>query len=183
MSFSFLATSLGWLLGQSVISGYCSGGKLMPAIPSSVKSRLAWNGSVLLPNDQFAILCSISKKNSLSTPWPCWSCGPAARILCFLELNSLQPSVFVSGFPGGSDGKESICNAGDLGLIPGLGRSPGGGHGNHSSILACRIPMDRGVWWASVYRVTKSRTQLSDGLCIINLPNWTPYPCFLYLLW
>ena len=34
------------------------------------------------------------------------------------------------GFPGGSDGKESTCNAGDLGLIPGLGRSPGGGHGN-----------------------------------------------------
>ena len=34
------------------------------------------------------------------------------------------------GFPGGSDGKESACNAGNLGLIPGLGRSPGGGHGN-----------------------------------------------------
>ena len=34
------------------------------------------------------------------------------------------------GFPGGSDGKESTCNVGDLGFIPGLGRSPGGGHGN-----------------------------------------------------
>ena len=34
------------------------------------------------------------------------------------------------GFPGGSHSKESACNAGDLGLIPGLGRSPGGGHGN-----------------------------------------------------
>ena len=34
------------------------------------------------------------------------------------------------GFPGGSDGKESACNAGDLGLIPGLGKFPGGGHGN-----------------------------------------------------
>ena len=34
------------------------------------------------------------------------------------------------GFPGGSDGKESTCSAGNLGLIPGLGRSPGGGHGN-----------------------------------------------------
>ena len=40
------------------------------------------------------------------------------------------------GFPGGSAGKESACNAGNLGLIPGLGISPGGGHGNHSSILA-----------------------------------------------
>ena len=36
----------------------------------------------------------------------------------------------VVGFPGGSDGKESACNAGDLGLVPGLGRSAGGGHGN-----------------------------------------------------
>ena len=44
-------------------------------------------------------------------------------------------------FPGGgSDRKESACNAGDLGLIPGLGRSPGGGHGTPSSILIWRIP-------------------------------------------
>ena len=40
------------------------------------------------------------------------------------------------GFPGGSARKESACNAGNLGLIPGLGISPGGGHGNHSSTLA-----------------------------------------------
>ena len=44
------------------------------------------------------------------------------------------------GFLGGSDGKESTCNVGDLGSIPGLGRSPGEGNGNHSSILAWRIP-------------------------------------------
>ena len=44
------------------------------------------------------------------------------------------------GFPGGSDGKESTCNAGDLGSIPGSGRSPGRGHTTHSSILAWRIP-------------------------------------------
>ena len=44
------------------------------------------------------------------------------------------------GFPGGSDGKESACNAGDQGSIPGLGRSPEGGHANPSSILAWRIP-------------------------------------------
>ena len=37
---------------------------------------------------------------------------------------------YCEGFPGGSDGKESACSTGDLGLIPGLGRSPGGGHGN-----------------------------------------------------
>ena len=62
------------------------------------------------------------------------------------------------GFLGGSDGKESACNAGDLGLIPGLGRSPGGGHGNPLSILAWRIPMDRGAWWATVRGFAKSQT-------------------------
>ena len=44
------------------------------------------------------------------------------------------------GFPGGSDGKESAGNAGDLGSIPGLGQSPGGGHATHFSILAWEIP-------------------------------------------
>ena len=44
------------------------------------------------------------------------------------------------GFSGGSDGKESTCNAGDLGLIPGLGRSPGEGNGNPLHILVWRIP-------------------------------------------
>ena len=44
------------------------------------------------------------------------------------------------GFPGGSEGKASACNAGDPGSIPGSGRSPGEGNGNHSSILAWKIP-------------------------------------------
>ena len=57
-------------------------------------------------------------------------------------------------FSGGSDSKESACNVGDLASIPGLGRFPGGeGMATHSSILAWRIPMDRGVWRATVYRV------------------------------
>ena len=102
------------------------------------------------------------------------------------------------GFPGGLDGKGPTCNAGDLDLIPGLGRSPGEGIGyplqyswaslvaqlvknppamwetwvrslgwevplkegraTHSSILAWRIPMDRGAWRAIVSGVTKSQT-------------------------
>jgi len=65
-------------------------------------------------------------------------------------------------FPDGSNGKESTCNVKDLGSIPGLGRSPGEGHGHHFSILAWRIPMDRGAWWARVHGVAKSWTQLSD---------------------
>ena len=50
----------------------------------------------------------------------------------------------------------------DAGSIPGLGRSPGGGHGNPLSILAWRIPMDRGGWRATVHGVTKSQFTLSD---------------------
>ena len=76
------------------------------------------------------------------------------------------------GFPSGSVGKESTCNAGeDLGLIPGLGRSPGGEHGNHSSILAWRIPMERGAWWVTVHRVTKSRMWLSDQAELMVQPS------------
>ena len=52
------------------------------------------------------------------------------------------------GLPYSSDGKESVCNAGDPDSIPGSGRSPGEGSDNHSSILAWRISMDRGAWWA-----------------------------------
>ena len=64
----------------------------------------------------------------------------------------------ILGFPGGSDGKESACHAGDLGLIPGLGRSPGEGHGNLLGILAWKILLDRGAWWATVLGVAKSQT-------------------------
>ena len=46
-------------------------------------------------------------------------------------------------------------NAADLGLIPGLGRSPGGGQGNPLQYFACIIPMDRGAWWATVHRVVE----------------------------
>ena len=61
------------------------------------------------------------------------------------------------GFPGGSDGKESACNAGDQSLIPGSGRS---GEGNGNPLL--KNSMERGAWWATVDGVTKTQTQLRD---------------------
>ena len=110
----------------------------------------------------------------------------------------MQINGEVQGFPGSSAGKESTCNAGDPGLIPGSGRSPGKGIGyplqyswaflvsqtvknlpamwetcvqslgwedpleegmaTHSSILAWRIPVDRGAWQAAAHGVAKSRT-------------------------
>ena len=65
-------------------------------------------------------------------------------------------------FPGGSDGKESACNAGDPGLIPGLGRTPGEGTGNPLQYSCLENSMERGVWWATVHGVTESQTRLSD---------------------
>ena len=64
--------------------------------------------------------------------------------------------------PGGSEVKGSACNAGDLGSIPGLGRSTGEGNGNPLQYSYLENPMDRGAWWATVHGVTKSRAQLSD---------------------
>ena len=64
-------------------------------------------------------------------------------------------------FPGSSDSKQSACNAGDLGLIPGLGRSPGEGNGNPLQYSCLGNPMDRGAWWATVHGVTESQTRLS----------------------
>ena len=64
--------------------------------------------------------------------------------------------------PGDSDGKESACNAGDLGSIPGWGRSPGEGKGNPFQYSCLGNPMDKGTWQATVQGVTKSQTQLSN---------------------
>ena len=68
----------------------------------------------------------------------------------------------VLDFSGGSDDKESACNAGDMGSIPGLGRSPGEGNGYPLQYFCLENSMDRGIWSATVYWVPKSWTQLSD---------------------
>ena len=62
------------------------------------------------------------------------------------------------GSPGGSNGEESPCHVGDPGSIPGLGRSPGGGHGNPLQYSCLENPMDGGAWKATAHGVTKSWT-------------------------
>ena len=74
----------------------------------------------------------------------------------FPKINTLFQFSLVVGFPGGSDGKESTCNAENLGLIPGLGRSLQGGHGNSLQYSCLRIPIDRRAWRVTVHGVTKS---------------------------
>ena len=81
------------------------------------------------------------------------------RLSNWTELN------YMSGLPKWLSSKEYPCNAGDtgdMGLIPGLGRSIGGGNNNPLQYSCLENPMDRGVWRATVNRVAKSRTQLRD---------------------
>ena len=63
-------------------------------------------------------------------------------------------------FPCSSLDKESTCNAGDPGSIPGLGRSPGEGNGSPLQPPCLKNPMDRGTWWATVHGVAQSPTRL-----------------------
>ena len=65
-------------------------------------------------------------------------------------------------FPHGSDIKESACNVGDPGSIPGSGRAPGEGNGHPLQYSCLENPIDRGVWWGTIHGVTKSRTRLRD---------------------
>ena len=93
---------------------------------------------------------------------------------CFcLRLQKARPLLFPFGrtnreetgvqlsFPGGSDGKESACSAGDPGSIPRSGRSTGEGHGNPLQYSCLENPIDREAWRATVHGATKSRTQQS----------------------
>ena len=98
----------------------------------------------------------------------CFLCIPPPPTT-FLENNKINNLLtFLSKFykkifPGGPDGKdnESTFIAGDLGSIPGSGRSPGERNGNLLQHSCLENPVDRGAWRATVHRVTKSRTRLS----------------------
>ena len=73
------------------------------------------------------------------------------------------------GYPGGSGGKESACNAWEKGSIPRLGRSPGGGYGNPLQYSCLEHPMDRGTWQATVHGVTEADT--SEPLTLQHPPR------------
>ena len=107
-----------------------------------------------LENSSQIFLLPSSSWEELTMPFPLF--------LPSVHLNN-DMYLYIWGFPGGSVGKESAWNegdTGDMGSVPGLGRSPGGGHATHSSILAWRILMDRGAWQAAVCGAAKSQTGL-----------------------
>ena len=87
-------------------------------------------------------------------------------VSCWLYMKTSHVAQMVKNPP---------ANAGHPGWIPGSGRSPGGGNGNPLQYSCLENPMDRGAWWATVHRVAKSQTPLSD---------WpSPSPCWSKRCW
>ena len=88
-----------------------------------------------------------------------------SKVLFFLSVHLILPTIHfkkIMGFQDGLDSKESAGKPGDMGYIPGLWRSPAEGN-DYSLQYSCQEnPTDRGAWRATFYRVTKSRTQLSN---------------------
>ena len=94
--------------------------------------------------------------------------------------------VSFMGFPGDSECKESTCNAGDLDLMPGLGRSPGEGNSYPLQYSCLGNAVDRGAWQATAHGVTKSRTRLSDfhfHVSFIDLLWQLFYFSFFFFFW
>ena len=145
-----------WALG----SGLQAGERWKLATTLEVGKVLLGQSSFLLfPVNSFR---SLRAKDLLETFFP-RCCGsplststlPSNSTFIHLVLTTLQSGFIAST---GSDGKASACNAGDLGLIPGLGRSPGEGNGYPLQYSCLENSMDGGAWWATVHGVTKSRT-------------------------
>ena len=69
----------------------------------------------------------------------------------FFSLKNFLSFTIIKGFPGGAEVRASACSVGDLGSIPGSGRSPGDGNGNPLQYSCLENPMDGGAWWATVH--------------------------------
>ena len=87
--------------------------------------------------------------------------------------------VLKTGFPGVSDGKEFSCNVGDLGSIPGLGRSPGEGNSYTLQYSCLENSLARGAWQVTVRGVTKSQTQVNEFHFHFSLVLETLWEIFL----
>ena len=98
--------------------------------------------------------------------------------MTFNVCSTCEFSIFICQYhvPSSLDGKASAYNVGDLGSIPGSGRSSGEGNGNPLQYSCLENPTDRGAWWATVHGVTKSWIRLSN---FSSLHIMSPLPSFL----
>ena len=113
-------------------------------------------------------ILSFKRKKNL----PCPDFPP--QLLLYFHSHLPQKSClhWLLGFPSSSDGKESACNAGGLGSIPGSGRSPEERNGYPLQYSCLENFMDRGAWRATAHRVAKSWTRLSDFHTGFNFPSY-----------
>ena len=137
---------------------------------SACTSPFEWGRHYLYYPYQFGL-----RSNNREGTQPCPSTENWIKVLLSMALPIKTRSSFphsrslplrsfhnpLVGFPGGSEVKASACNTGDLGSIPGSGRSPGEGNSNPLQYSYMENPMDRGAWQATVPEVTKSLTRLS----------------------
>ena len=134
-----------------------------------------------------------SRGSSQPSSWTCVCCiACTGRWFLYHQCHLGNPTPLCllpserEGFPGGSDGKEPACNAGDPGSIPGLGISSGEGNGNPFLYSCLENPTDRGAWWATVHGVVENRvTGITFGgrICgFICLCMGTAAPFFLFPL-
>ena len=115
--------------------------------------------------------------DSLCHLYSCTRSAPRLGSRCHLVL-----FIYVFwGFPGGSKVKAFACNVGDLGLIPGSGRSPGEGNGNPLQYSCLENPMVGGAWWATVHGFQRVRhdwaTSLTHSFMYLPLAVLRPHPC------
>ena len=139
------------------MSGRVGAALISPFFPCSSSLQLAWAslqpGGLRVGRRLPWRLTATGESTAKS-----WVCFLFWYACLFLSIYHFYTNTYIMSFPGGSDSKESACNAGGLGSIPGSGRSPGEGKVYPFQYSCLENPMDRGAWWATVHGVTKSQT-------------------------